>query len=211
MANATRICSIENCEKPFLAREMCSTHYSRWRSAGGVPRSKAWISPSERRCSKCGEVKHPTEFYSDRGGWCAACQRTHKRANYVAVNVPLPACYCVECGAKHRPRRRTDITCSPECSEMRGRRFMRIDSPLSRAMRRRAQVEVVDPAIVFDRDDWICQICHTDIPREASWPAPLSASMDHIVPLARGGEHSYANCQASHLDCNRKKGVKTAE
>lgn len=135
-------------------------------------------------------------------------RKAHKRENYVAVNVPLPASYCVECGTKYRPWRRTDITCSPACAETRKLRFGRIDAPLSRAMRRRAQVEVVDPIVVFDRDAWICQICHTSIPSDAKWPDPLSASMDHIVPLARGGEHSYANCQASHLKCNRDKGVK---
>lgn len=29
---------------------------------------------------------------------------------------------------------------------------------------------------------------------------------DHIVPLAEGGEHSYANVQVAHVFCNRSKG-----
>jgi 5-methylcytosine-specific restriction endonuclease McrA len=31
---------------------------------------------------------------------------------------------------------------------------------------------------------------------------------DHIVPLARGGEHSYANTQAAHPRCNMSKGAR---
>jgi 5-methylcytosine-specific restriction endonuclease McrA len=89
---------------------------------------------------------------------------------------------------------------------MRRRRFQRIESPVTRALRKQAQVEVVDPQIVFDRDDWICQLCHTDIPRDAVWPDVMSAAMDHIKPLSKGGDHSYANCQASHLRCNASKG-----
>jgi 5-methylcytosine-specific restriction endonuclease McrA len=34
--------------------------------------------------------------------------------------------------------------------------------------------------------------------------------LDHIVPLARGGEHSYANTQPAHPTCNRRKGAKVA-
>lgn len=207
MANGTRTCSIEGCGRPFLAREMCSTHYSRWRKQGGQPRPKAFISRTERRCSKCEAVKHPSEFYSS-GGWCAECHRAHSRRNYVPTRLPLPACYCVECGEKFRPFRRTDITCTRNCADQRARRFGRLESNLTRAMRRLVQVEVVSSEVVFDRDDWICQICHEDIPRDSSWPDALSASLDHILPLSRGGEHSYVNCQASHLGCNRSKGAK---
>ncbi|QWY84598.1 HNH endonuclease [Microbacterium phage Footloose] len=195
----------------MLARALCSTHYSRWRRAGGQVRPKAWISDTERRCSKCEVVKHPAEFYSAKGGWCSSCQRDHGRRKYTKVLVPLPACYCVECGERYSPRRRTDIICSRACAETRRRRFQRIESPVYRALRAEATVEVVDPAIVFERDDWICQLCHEDIPRSAVWPDPLSATMDHIKPLSRGGEHSYANCQASHFTCNASKGAKYEE
>lgn len=41
--------------------------------------------------------------------------------------------------------------------------------------------------------------------------APMSASVDHIVPLSRGGEHSMANVQCAHLSCNSSKGDQTIE
>ncbi len=190
---------------------MCGTHYSRWHRAGGKIRPKAFISDAERRCSQCGLVKHPAEFYSPDHGGCAECSRKKKRDSYVKVVVSLPASYCIECGERYRPRRRTDITCTDGCSEMRRRRFARIESPVYRAMRAKATVEAVDPAIVFERDDWICQLCNKDIPRDVKWPDLLSATMDHIKPLSRGGEHSYDNCQASHLTCNAGKGAKYVE
>jgi 5-methylcytosine-specific restriction endonuclease McrA len=34
------------------------------------------------------------------------------------------------------------------------------------------------------------------------WPHPKSASLDHVVPLIDGGEHTYANVQLAHLACN---------
>tara|TARA_Y100001958_G_scaffold138805_1_gene112264 strand:+ start:735 stop:1565 length:831 start_codon:yes stop_codon:yes gene_type:complete len=40
------------------------------------------------------------------------------------------------------------------------------------------------------------------IDRTLRYPEPLSASLDHIVPLSKGGENSAENFQASHLVCN---------
>ncbi|NEA63940.1 HNH endonuclease [Streptomyces sp. SID12488] len=36
-------------------------------------------------------------------------------------------------------------------------------------------------------------------------PSPMAPTLDHIVPLARGGSHEPANVQAAHFLCNNKK------
>ena len=77
-----------------------------------------------------------------------------------------------------------------------------------RARQRGAMREIFDPAEVYERDDWVCQICRTAIDRSAKARTPLSASLDHIIPLSRGGEHSRANTQCAHLRCNVKKGTR---
>jgi 5-methylcytosine-specific restriction endonuclease McrA len=58
---------------------------------------------------------------------------------------------------------------------------------------------------IFRRDGWTCGICGDPIARFAESPAPLSPSVDHIVPLAWGGEHSRRNVRAAHLVCNTTK------
>lgn len=72
------------------------------------------------------------------------------------------------------------------------------------------QAEPVMPADVHARDGWICQLCLLPIDPEAAWPDPMSASVDHIVPLALGGAHSMANVQSAHLGCNSRKGDRQA-
>ena len=74
-----------------------------------------------------------------------------------------------------------------------------------RALRRRVRVESFSSREVFDRDGWVCGICSEPIPRDAVWPDLRSPSIDHVVPIARGGEHSLANVQAAHLSCNSRK------
>lgn len=71
-----------------------------------------------------------------------------------------------------------------------------------------ATTERFDPREVYDRDGWICGICGRPIDRELAWPDPGSVSLDHVLPLAAGGEHSRANTQAAHWICNVRKGAR---
>ena len=65
-------------------------------------------------------------------------------------------------------------------------------------------VEFVDARKVWERDNGVCYLC--GLPVEL-----LKMSIDHVVPLSRGGEHSYSNCRLSHATCNRKKYNKMLE
>lgn len=74
--------------------------------------------------------------------------------------------------------------------------------------RMRMQAATVDPFAprqVYERDGWVCQLCRLPIDPSIAWPDPRSPSVDHVVPLAKGGEHSMANAQAAHLGCNSRK------
>lgn len=96
------------------------------------------------------------------------------------------------------------IAANPE----RHRENQRIVQSRRRALKARVTVERVEHRAVFERDQWTCRICGGKT--EGEHPHPLSPSLDHIVPLANGGEHSYANTQCTHLRCNLLKGAAAA-
>lgn len=77
----------------------------------------------------------------------------------------------------------------------------------NRTRARKAGVEVgsVMASHVLDRDGWICQICKEPIDASDVYPHPRSPSLDHVVPISRGGGHTPDNCQAAHLGCNSRK------
>lgn len=68
--------------------------------------------------------------------------------------------------------------------------------------------ERVDPHTIYDAAGWVCGICGNPITKNLPYPDPMSASLDHVIPITRGGGHVKENLQASHLICNIQKGAR---
>lgn len=121
---------------------------------------------------------------------------------------------CPSCGVVFAPGRRTRTYCTSQCQMRAYNRRREEDGRLARyrAERRQRERAQADPSEVFravdiyERDAWTCQICAGPLSRHARWPAPDSPSVDHVVPLSKGGSHTLANVQAAHLRCNLVKG-----
>lgn len=77
--------------------------------------------------------------------------------------------------------------------------------------RRRMLVKQADrgerfaPLDVYERDGWTCGVCRLEVDPGLPWPHPMSTSVDHILPLSRGGTHVLTNVQCAHLSCNSRK------
>jgi 5-methylcytosine-specific restriction endonuclease McrA len=74
-----------------------------------------------------------------------------------------------------------------------------------RAAKRNAKVEKVNAIDIFNRDNWTCQLCGEPVQRDAKVPHFLAPTLDHIVPLAKGGSHTKENLQLAHFICNSRK------
>lgn len=61
--------------------------------------------------------------------------------------------------------------------------------------------QVIDRWKVWERDKGVCQICFESA-HKRGW------HLDHIIPLSRGGSHTYDNVQVTHPSCNCSKGNK---
>lgn len=155
-----------------------------------------------KQCQGCGGDFEPSR--SDQQFCVTACHtawRTRQEsARRKAARDESPL-ICEGCATPFVPDYRNRAKarfCSPRC--------YRIQNGVSyRARLRNAIVEDFPVLRVFERDNWICQICTEPIDRAAKSPAPWSRSIDHRIPLARGGKHSFDNCQAAHLWCNAAK------
>ncbi len=60
--------------------------------------------------------------------------------------------------------------------------------------------------IIFHSQEY-CALCGGLVDFSRKFPDPLSPSIDHIIPVSRGGDPSaLENMQLAHLGCNAAKG-----
>ena len=58
---------------------------------------------------------------------------------------------------------------------------------------------------------WACYYCKRSMSRKERKNPNLVATLDHMLPISRGGRNQRDNLVAACLECNRKKGAMTAE
>ncbi len=59
---------------------------------------------------------------------------------------------------------------------------------------------------VIARDGTLCAICGQDVDVSLRGRRPAAPSLDHVIPLSKGGPHVLANAQLAHMGCNSRKG-----
>lgn len=66
--------------------------------------------------------------------------------------------------------------------------------------------ERIDPVAVLDACGWFCACCCAPTPKRKRGTVALDApEIDHVIPLARGGLHTWANLQCLCRRCNQLK------
>ena len=185
-------------------------------------------TPTEKACTKCGVTKPLTAYYRDkarRDGHAAHCkvcasasQKAYREANaeriaaydkayheanaerILARNKAYHEANAERIAARkkayHAERLATD-------AEYRARR--KAVHTRRRRLLANAKSEPYLRDEIFARDGWVCGICDEPIDPQVQWPDPACATIDHIVPLSRGGDDTPANVQAAHGSCNYGK------
>jgi 5-methylcytosine-specific restriction endonuclease McrA len=90
------------------------------------------------------------------------------------------------------------------------------DRVISAAQNRRVRAlgleEITQPkhltAWLMERDQGICALCNGLVTDQTG---PWRPSIDHIIPISRGGLHKVENLQLAHYRCNLKKHNKLEE
>ena len=113
---------------------------------------------------------------------------------------------CKECGNIFVPTSNTQVNCSPECT--RRQQYNHKD--------RRLKGKQKDPGItlqkVFARDRGICYLCGglcdwSDYQRRDGRKIAGNnyPSIDHVIPVAHNGTHTWGNVRLAHRLCNTVK------
>ena len=116
---------------------------------------------------------------------------------------------CEQCGTQfvnkfgEKKKKYCSVECmkaSPTYKETRARH-----ARTRRARKRGACCVPYSKKDIYKKCGWFCGICGKPINPLLKHPHQESLSIDHIVPLARGGADSIENVQFAHLICNSVK------
>lgn len=159
----------------------------------------------DRTCARCGvNIGHRDK----RSRHCSSLCRNRDYEGAATGTIRS----CRHCGAAFAPTKRTHVYCSATCRSRsdidRNREAYNRRNSERRARERGAVVDgqPFTRSDVFERDGYICQLCFTPINWTLTGRHPMAPSLDHVVPLNKGGEHTLANTWTVHFACNASKG-----
>ena|SRR5690606_23709764 len=169
----------------------------------------SWRVRLGRECRHCGEMRR-AEMKTNRrapDGHAPLCRRCAvlEARTWASRNRERRKAYDVAYSQKHAEAKRAAAAAWALANPDRARSIRQ----RRRARRRAATVETFLDVEIFERDAYVCIYCGrlTD-PGLPLW-APLKTVLEHRVPLARGGDHSRANCATACWECNAQKGTAT--
>ena len=86
----------------------------------------------------------------------------------------------------------------------RKKRPVRYYSPKRRAIYE--QGDCIEHLTLFELHAWTCYVCKKEINKRFRFPHYQGPTVEHIIPLSRGGTHTWDNVAPAHAICNFEKG-----
>ena len=224
------MCSQPGCEKKSWAKGYCSNHYYSAQRNGLLPRAKCSVpdcsGPSFRK-GMCNKHHLRTERYGDPSVVKKAANGTNK-----LLQCKVSGCdgvvrangFCSVHNGRLRnhgdplaePKKLGNGQSTPERQREKANAAMRrYNQTPAGKMRRRfanARRRILDGArsAHLDRDQFLdlwarpcCALCGHQMTDD-------DKSLDHKIPLARGGSNDFDNLQMAHLICNQRKSDRIA-
>lgn len=172
---------------------------ARCRTAAEKRRNRP-IASEYRICAECLHCGIPMTDRKAGSKYCsAACEI--REYNHPGSYAQRAGRRCEHCGTPLDVSVRiSQRHCSPRCTAM-------ANQVIRRARRQGLPAERFSRVAVFERDKWICHICGQPVDPELKGKHPMSASLDHLIPLAVPGSPGHVQCNVAlaHLRCNLSK------
>lgn len=151
-------------------------------------------------CAKCGQTFYQT-------GRKEYCSYECRYSNYYSVIVSKRPKYkknCKYCGKDFITTRSNAAYCTNDCCK----RFKWRRNEALRDQRIKVNGEVhwdITLEKLVKRDKNICYLCNEEVHMDKHYNHNMYGSIDHVIPLAKGGTHTWNNVKLAHRICNSIK------
>jgi 5-methylcytosine-specific restriction endonuclease McrA len=220
------ICKIDDCEKKAIARLMCNQHYKMWNKYGD-PLAGAYRMPFKkaldngdgtRTCTKCKKKLPISAFHKDKqatGGLRATCKkcRINHVKNWYQDNRERQS-------GKEKVRRHSN---KEKYTEKEAKRYIKDrekrialateHSHLRRTRKKETKSERGISKLSLKRKlGTKCYYCGKEMDFKVGVGRKFNrdmATIEHLIPLAKGGEHTFENTVLACRHCNLSKSAKS--
>lgn len=189
----------------------------------------AFTSPKHaaKRCPNCRPESKPPKSTPIEVRVCGVCGKTYccrassvaiackpcvsKHGEFIAARIARGEYQqeCPSCGVHFSALPGGCGACRSSCSDACERAIIRAWKVRAKAIRRAKaqQGDRIVPERVFLRDQWKCVSCGRKTPKHMRGTYQDNApELDHIIPLSKGGGHTWDNVQTLCRACNARKG-----
>lgn len=212
---ADRVCSVDDCGKKVRPRgTLCSGHYA----------DKRRSDPNRPRCIEpdCDRALHAKGLCQYHWSQTPERRESHRQASlrwsrsnkdrdaentrsWIAANKEkareLRRNWMRKWRAENPEAARQAFRAWQEANPERWAQLSRAGALKRKALKASTQTEPVDLALVLAEHGLWCHICSDPI-------EPTDLHFDHVIPLSKGGPHTYDNIRPAHSWCNLRKGTK---
>lgn len=215
----TAACLWPSCGRAAITRGFCARDRDRAERVGDY--TAPWLTWSDprRRKRRSAPCRWPEcdRIGNEGQGLCKLhWLRAHRLGDFEQPWTAWQTSVCRGCGKFFMGRNRIQKHCSDACAIEAWKRANpdRIrELGVRHASRRRAlklTTSVEDFTVTQVRLLYgdVCYLCGDRINFRLKHPHPGSPSLDHVIPLARGGTHTLDNVAMTHWRCNHKKNAR---
>jgi 5-methylcytosine-specific restriction endonuclease McrA len=223
---STRTCSVDGCAGDVIARGWCSKHYQKWRKYGDPMEGRGQdfrkavdFEDGTRLCSGCYERQPLEVFDKDPGGTlgrksrCKACRSAQMRALYASNREEKLA------SVREYRNANRDVVRESDSRRYARHREKRIALATESAHLRRSRIlqksndRGISRHSLRKRHGDNCCYCGRSMSFRAGTRGvynPGLATIEHIVPISKGGSHTWGNVTLACWECNIRRGNRDA-
>lgn len=195
----------KNCGKIFIPKAkdrvtFCSRDCAFEYKTANKKQKPKWVETTyEKKCVVCGadfQTIYKTQKYCSEK--CAHRGVKKDKKEYSKI--------CSECGLAFKTQHHSTAYCSEECRRKHNNRYGEIRR--RHKIRENGKVDYsINLQALIKRKGLRCSLCGCNVNMSAHTNSVDYGSVDHVIPISKGGTHTWNNVQLAHRKCNSAKGA----
>ena len=176
-----------------------------------IPKDSRWSTYCSRECAfeHCEWYNRPQKEKPKRriDPCVVLARRLRPLVSYRTKSEWMPSfSVCKYCGCKVQNKTSPRVICRKKgCKEMYNSDQKKLERARKRGITKKEANSFMESDAIYKRDSYQCYLCGSKTAPHKPYNHPRFPTLDHVVPISRGGEHTESNLMTACRSCNSYK------